>query len=63
MTLELIFGMALALIMNQAIKGIGGIRTTALIPWAIPTAVSALMWSYMYDAAAESSQRSLPISG
>lgn len=48
-SLELVFGMALALIMNQAIKGIGGIRTTALIPWAIPTAVSALMWSYMYD--------------
>ena len=47
--LELIFGMALALIMNKAIRGIGGIRTTALIPWAIPTAVSALMWSYMYD--------------
>ncbi len=46
---ELVFGMALALIMNQAIKGIGGVRTTALIPWAIPTAVSALMWSYMYD--------------
>jgi multiple sugar transport system permease protein len=41
--------MALALIMNKAIKGIGGVRTTALIPWAIPTAVSALMWSYMYD--------------
>ncbi|MEA5047509.1 MAG: sugar ABC transporter permease [Eubacteriales bacterium] len=48
-SLELVFGMALALIMNQAIKGIGGVRTTALIPWAIPTAVSALMWSYMYD--------------
>lgn len=48
-TLELVLGMALALIMNQAIKGIGGVRTTALIPWAIPTAVSALMWSYMYD--------------
>jgi ABC-type sugar transport systems, permease components len=48
-TFELIFGMALALIMNKAIKGIGGVRTTALIPWAIPTAVSALMWSYMYD--------------
>ena len=48
-TLELIFGMALALIMNKAIRGIGGVRTTALIPWAIPTAVSALMWSYMYD--------------
>ena len=46
---ELVLGMALALIMNKAIKGIGIVRTTALIPWAIPTAVSALMWSYMYD--------------
>lgn len=46
---ELVLGMCLALIMNKAIKGIGGVRTTALIPWAIPTAVSALMWSYMYD--------------
>ena len=46
---ELVLGMCLALIMNKAIKGIGIVRTTALIPWAIPTAVSALMWSYMYD--------------
>lgn len=46
---ELVLGMALALIMNKTIKGIGIVRTTALIPWAIPTAVSALMWSYMYD--------------
>ena len=37
------------LIMDKAIKGIGAIRTTALIPWAIPTAVSAMIWSYMYD--------------
>lgn len=47
--LELILGMLLALIMNKAIKGIGAIRTVALIPWAIPTAVSAMIWSYMYD--------------
>ncbi|MCQ2458022.1 MAG: sugar ABC transporter permease [Clostridia bacterium] len=46
---ELLLGMALALIMNKAMKGIGLVRTIALIPWAIPTAVSALMWSYMYD--------------
>ena len=46
---ELCLGMGLALIMNKAIKGIGIVRTTALIPWAIPTAVSALMWGYMYD--------------
>lgn len=46
---ELVLGMALALIMNRAIRGIGMIRTTALIPWAIPTAVSALIWCYLYD--------------
>jgi len=47
--LELVLGMVLALIMNRAMRGIGAVRTTALVPWAIPTAVSALMWSYMYD--------------
>lgn len=47
--LELVLGMLLALIMNKAMRGIGAIRTIALIPWAIPTAVSAMIWSYMYD--------------
>ncbi len=46
---EFILGLILALIMNQAVRGIGLIRTGALIPWAIPTAVSALIWSYLYD--------------
>ena len=48
-SLELILGMGLALIMNKAMRGIGLVRTAALIPWAIPTAVSALMWQYLYD--------------
>lgn len=46
---ELILGLGLALILNKAIFGQGIIRTTSLIPWAIPTAVAALMWSYLYD--------------
>lgn len=46
---EFILGLCLALIMNQSIRGIGAIRTMGLIPWAIPTAVSAMMWKYMYD--------------
>jgi multiple sugar transport system permease protein len=46
---ELIFGLALALIMNKAMKGRGLIRTISLIPWAIPTSVAALMWSYLYN--------------
>lgn len=48
-TAEFVLGMCLAMIMNKAMKGIGIVRTIALIPWAIPTAVSALMWSYLYD--------------
>ncbi|MDD3219605.1 MAG: sugar ABC transporter permease [Lachnospiraceae bacterium] len=48
-SIEFVLGMCLALIMNKAMKGIGIIRTIALIPWAIPTAVSALIWSYLYD--------------
>lgn len=48
-SLEFVLGLCLALIMNQSIKGIGMIRTMGLIPWAIPTAVSAMMWKYMYD--------------
>jgi ABC-type sugar transport systems, permease components len=46
---EFILGLGLALIMNRAVRGIGLIRAGALIPWAIPTAVSALIWSYLYD--------------
>ncbi|HNX62390.1 MAG TPA: sugar ABC transporter permease [Candidatus Limiplasma sp.] len=48
-SVELVLGMALALVMNKAMRGIGLVRTTALIPWAIPTAVSALIWCYLYD--------------
>ena len=46
---ELLLGLALALIMNKAMKGRGLIRTISLIPWAIPTSVAALMWSYLYN--------------
>lgn len=46
---EFVLGLFLAMIMNKTIKGQGLIRTASLIPWAIPTAVAALMWSYLYD--------------
>lgn len=47
--IELVLGLGLALILNKSIFGQGMIRTTSLIPWAIPTAVAAMMWSYLYD--------------
>ena len=46
---EFVLGLGLALILNKAMFGQGIVRTTSLIPWAIPTAVAAMMWSYLYD--------------
>lgn len=47
--LEFVLGLGLALIMNKAMRGQGFVRAISLIPWAIPTTVAALMWSYLYD--------------
>lgn len=48
-SLETIIGMLFALIMNQKIPGQGIIRTAVLVPWAIPTIISGLMWKFMYS--------------
>nr|WP_239587996.1 sugar ABC transporter permease [Gracilibacillus alcaliphilus] len=46
---ELVLGLAIALLINRAFKGRGIIRASVLIPWAIPTAVAAMMWGFLYD--------------
>ncbi|SEQ03187.1 carbohydrate ABC transporter permease [Microlunatus flavus] len=48
--LETILGVAMALIMAKAFKGRGIVRAGILVPWAIPTIVSALMWKLIFDA-------------
>jgi ABC-type sugar transport system permease subunit len=48
-TLELGIGLALALALNRARKGIGVLRTAALLPWAIPTVVAALVWRFIFE--------------
>ncbi|HEX3335308.1 MAG TPA: sugar ABC transporter permease [Jatrophihabitans sp.] len=48
-TLETVIGMGFALMMNRAFHGRGLVRAVILIPWAIPTAVTAKMWSVVYD--------------
>lgn len=50
--LELMLGLALALIMHTAVRGRAAIRVVALLPWAIPTVVAALVWRFMFDAQA-----------
>jgi len=48
-TLETILGMAVALALNADFKGRGLVRAAILVPWAIPTIVSAKMWSWMLN--------------
>jgi multiple sugar transport system permease protein len=48
--IEVLIGVAMALIMNRAFKGRGLIRASILIPWAVPTVVSALLWKWIFDA-------------
>lgn len=47
--LETVFGMIIALVVNSAFRGRAFLRTAMLVPWAIPTVVSAQMWAYMYN--------------
>ncbi len=47
--LELIFGLWLALALNRAFRGRGLVRAAVLVPWAIPTVVSALLWRFMFE--------------
>ncbi len=46
--LETILGMIVALTIHSNFKGRGIVRTSMLVPWAIPTVVSSLLWSWMF---------------
>jgi multiple sugar transport system permease protein len=47
--LELILGMGIALVLNQAFRGRGIVRTIAILPWALPTALIALAWTWIFN--------------
>ncbi|SDZ88727.1 carbohydrate ABC transporter permease [Rubrimonas cliftonensis] len=46
-SLETVLGMIVALALNVKFPGRGWVRAAILIPWAIPTIVSAKMWGWM----------------
>lgn len=46
-TLETALGLAVAMLLNQEFKGRAWVRAAVLVPWAIPTIVSAKMWGWM----------------
>lgn len=47
--LETALGVIMALIMHKAMAGRGVVRAAILVPWAIPTAVSAILWGWIFN--------------
>ena len=48
-SLELLTGLCMALLLSRPMRFRGAIRAVVLIPWAIPTVVSARMWEWIYN--------------
>lgn len=46
---ELLIGLFFALLMHHRFWGRGALRACVLIPWAIPTVVSAQMWRFLFN--------------
>lgn len=48
-SIETVFGTIIALVLNQRFPGRGLVRAAVLIPWAVPTIVSAKIWAWMMN--------------
>lgn len=47
--IEFLLGLAMALVLNQSFRGRGAVRTIAILPWALPTALIALAWTWIFN--------------
>lgn len=47
--IETIVALALALMLHRSFRGRGLLRAAILVPWAVPTVVSATLWKTMFD--------------
>jgi multiple sugar transport system permease protein len=47
--LQFVLGLGTALLLNQSFWWRGLARALVVIPWALPSVITALMWSWMYD--------------
>ena len=48
-TLEIVLGMAIALLLNKDFFGKSFVRMLALLPWAIPPVVNGIMWKWILN--------------
>ncbi len=47
--LEMALGLSIAVLLNRSFRLKGAARAAVLVPWAVPTVVSARMWEWMYN--------------
>ena len=47
--LELLLGMGIAIVLNQRFLGRSLVRTSAILPWALPTALIGLAWWWIFN--------------
>ncbi|MFI9507112.1 carbohydrate ABC transporter permease [Nocardia sp. NPDC052566] len=48
-TLDTVIGLGMAMVMGKSFHGRALLRAAVLIPWAIPTAVTARLWEFMFQ--------------
>ena len=48
-SIELIFAILIALLLNLRVKGQGFIRASTILPWALPTTIMALGWRWIFN--------------
>jgi ABC-type sugar transport system permease subunit len=46
---DIMVALALALMLHRRFRGRGLLRAAVLVPWAVPTVVSAMLWKTMFD--------------
>jgi ABC-type sugar transport system permease subunit len=59
---ELVLGTLLALALHAAFRGRAVARTLALLPWALPTVVAALVWRFLFEGPGSAANRVLALS-
>jgi multiple sugar transport system permease protein len=47
--LELLLGLGIALVLNRSFRGRNLVRTIAILPWALPTALIGLAWTWIFN--------------
>lgn len=49
-SVEILLGIAVALLLKQKFRGRGFVRGIVILPWALPTVVNGIMWKWIYNA-------------